>query len=439
MFCMLIVSASLMAQQMTERHRNGVIAKQYTLDKDGNYHGTYTEYSRAGKPIIKQNYFHGELHGIYIGYFDNGTVPAEESVYHKGVRTSHKEWDYFGGKKYLMYSGTWTKEGKLLTEGKRSYDSWSGLGDWIDLAGQLPNGRWYLAGSTKDANYVEQYNGNDTLYVWFDKTKEQFRGKGIDGKGYIYEWDENGTLLKSPEKELAEKLEKVRQDSIATAKKLEEELRIKNELQARQDTLKQLKESFEKTAQLYAQTDSLYYVVLKDCVEAQNINTSHLSSYDRYKAALANQQKSAENQRAHKLYSFFSKYMAKKKKKPVEIELQKMISEASGLEIGVKGQKTKIDNSIRKYIFGNHLVGESLNNDIYYKTTRANSGLYKVDVLERLENMYESKKYDEAKVLYEDMLKVYNEIGEEYANAHKLQLKLIHIMEYCTTNSIKIK
>lgn len=256
-FLMLLVTSSLMSQQITERHRNGRIAKQYSFDKDGNYHGAYTEWFYMGKVVIKKNYSHGKLHGDYIEYFDNGQ-PHREIIYHKGTETSYKEWDYYDGKRYLKRSYTQTNDGKLLTAGmKMHYND-----DWLETAGLLPNGRWSLAGYSKNAEYTERYNGNDTLYVWFDRTKEQFRGKGIDGKGYIYEWDKNGNLLKSPEKDLADKLEKARQDSIATANKLAEELRIKKEkermMQIEQDSILKRQTDYRNLIRLVSITDSLY-------------------------------------------------------------------------------------------------------------------------------------------------------------------------------------
>lgn len=254
---MLFMPLCVMSQVKTEYYRNGNKAKQYSLDKDSSLHGAYTEWGNKGGIVIKANYAHGELHGNYVEYFDNGQ-PYREIIYHKGTETSYKEWDYYDGKRYLKRSYTQTNDGKLLTAGmKMHYND-----DWLETAGQLPNGRWSLAGYSKNAEYTERYNGNDTLYVWFDRTKEQFRGKALDNKGYIYEWDKNGNLLKSPEKDLAEKLERARQDSIAVANKLAEELRIKEIEKAKQDSILKRQTDYQSLIDSIKDTDSLYTDVI---------------------------------------------------------------------------------------------------------------------------------------------------------------------------------
>lgn len=259
---MLLLSVSLTAQVKTTKHWNGVIAKQWSVDTDGNYNGAYAEWTQRGVIIVKSNYLHGELHGNYVSYFDNG-VPSEESTYYKGTLTSQKKYRYFGAKRYLMRSATWLKDGTLLTEGMRLYNDYTGLGDWIDTAGKLPNGYWSLSGYTESANYTEKYNGNDTTYVWFDKTKKQFKGKGIDGKGYFVVYDKDGTLLRSPELTLKIERERIKQDSIVEVNKLIEKQRIAKEKQ--QYLLKKQIEQQNLVAML-CQPDTLYRDVVNKYV-----------------------------------------------------------------------------------------------------------------------------------------------------------------------------
>ncbi len=264
--CTLLISASLSAQTKIERYYNGNPAKQYTLDAQGNYHGAYTEWTIGGKVIMKANYSHGDLHGSYVIYFSNGAA-ERECMYNRGNMTSLKRYEYVGGKRYLMRSETWTTDGQLLTQGMRLHSDYTGLGEWKEYIGKLPNGTWTVGRYTGGA-YEEKYNNNDTVYVWFDRDKASFLGK-IHGSAFVYEYDEEGNVLKSPEKTLTEELERKRQDSITFAVKLAEQRRLEEEQRirkAKQDSILLKRQadyqgfihSVRATDSLYATAISLY-------------------------------------------------------------------------------------------------------------------------------------------------------------------------------------
>lgn len=419
-FCMLIISFA-MAQVKTEKWPNGRIAKQYSLDKNGNYNGSYKEWTYGGKMIMQCNYLHGDLHGNYVEYLGNGTH-GEESVYYKGVKTSHKKYRYFDAKRYLMYSATWDKDGILLTEGKREYSDYSGLGEWFDNAGLLPNGKgkWeaYGYGLIEDADYTEKYVGNDTIYVWYGKAKKQFRGKIIENnngyKSYVLEYDKDGTLLKSPEKDLAEKREKARQDSIAEANKLAEKLRIEREINARKDTIANLKRDREIVSKKYNTTNSLY----KDAINRYVIGKGEES-----------------------LYKFLCNYLTKKKKKEKDVRLQQMIVDVLGIEMNViptKEIKLYTDGSIR-------ITRDNGQQDTLLTSYKCNSINENVELGENRRGTFYIYSVDE---IAEDIDKYTRQKGEYYLpkefrnvlqTVYEKQVKLLDIMRYCNENKITIE
>lgn len=67
--CMLIMPTLLAAQQKIERHWNGQIARMYTLNKNGDYVGSYKEFDNRGRCLVSYNYnSKGEKSGKWIDY-----------------------------------------------------------------------------------------------------------------------------------------------------------------------------------------------------------------------------------------------------------------------------------------------------------------------------------------------------------------------------------
>lgn len=89
-----MLSLQVVAQRtVTNKWSNGRISEQYTINTNGDYHGTFKAFDRQGRLIGKLNYLNGDLHGICVAYFNNGTV-NEQATYYKGIRTSLKVYSY---------------------------------------------------------------------------------------------------------------------------------------------------------------------------------------------------------------------------------------------------------------------------------------------------------------------------------------------------------
>lgn len=92
--CIFMLSLQVVAQRtVTNKWSNGRISEQYTINANGDYHGTFKAFDRQGRLIGKLNYLNGDLHGICVAYFNNGTV-NEQATYYKGIRTSLKVYSY---------------------------------------------------------------------------------------------------------------------------------------------------------------------------------------------------------------------------------------------------------------------------------------------------------------------------------------------------------
>jgi hypothetical protein len=154
-----MLSVQLIAQRtITNKDYRGRVTEQYQINANGDYHGTYTK------------------------YFSNGVI-EELSVYNKGKITSRKTYEYISKIRYLMSDKTWDRKGEILTSKIRPYNYSNGeVGEVIEIAGLLKNGkgRWrYWPGHE---SYTEIYNGNDTVYSWTDRSKSKFNGKFLNGE-----------------------------------------------------------------------------------------------------------------------------------------------------------------------------------------------------------------------------------------------------------------
>ncbi len=221
--CIFMLSLQVVAQRtLTNKWSNGRISEQYTINANGDYHGTFKAFDTQGRLIGKLNYLNGDLHGICVAYFNNGTV-NEQATYYKGIRTSLKVYSYNenGTKRTLVRDATWDKKGRLLT----NTSTVNGV-----TAGKLPNGYWstdyympYHIG-----RYIERYNGNDTIYLWYDKSKKTFEGKEINGV-----FIESEELIKDREDryklaELALANKQAKEDSIIQARRANYDTEVAN-------------------------------------------------------------------------------------------------------------------------------------------------------------------------------------------------------------------
>lgn len=131
---------------------------------------TITLKNHLGKPYEQyQVDANGTKHGFYKKFFKNGFLETD-AVYYKGKEVSSKTYEYYGATRYLMHDITWDRNGKILTAKHRTYIN-GVVSPLNQSAGLLANGkgRWEL--DTYSNEYIEYYNGNDTAYLWKDKTK----------------------------------------------------------------------------------------------------------------------------------------------------------------------------------------------------------------------------------------------------------------------------
>lgn len=138
---------------------------QYQVNANGEYNGFFKSWDTQGRLAGTLNYQHGQLHGMCVTYFENGSI-NEQAEYYQGTQISLKIYAYKDGKRKLVRNATWDRSGNIITDG--------------DNAGKLPNGRWRF-NYPRYGDYSETYNGNDTLYVWDDRAKQRFLGKQFDG------------------------------------------------------------------------------------------------------------------------------------------------------------------------------------------------------------------------------------------------------------------
>lgn len=132
---------------------------------------TITKKSYTGK--IYEQYqvdANGTKNGFYKRFFNNGFLETD-AVYYKGKPISSKTYEYYANVRYLMHDATWDRNGKLLTAKRRDYINGE-VGPLIQTAGLLANGKWSIEKNDYFSSYSEQYKGNDTVYVWKDKTKK---------------------------------------------------------------------------------------------------------------------------------------------------------------------------------------------------------------------------------------------------------------------------
>ncbi|WP_146212754.1 toxin-antitoxin system YwqK family antitoxin, partial [Dysgonomonas alginatilytica] len=217
--CLFMLSLQLFAQRTITKRLCPSCRPyaQYQVNANGDYNGFFTSWDRHGRLAGTLNYQHGQLHGMCVTYFENGSI-NEQAEYYQGTQISLKIYAYEDGKRKLVRNATWDRSGNIITDG--------------DNAGKLPNGRWRF-NYPRYGDYSETYNGNDTLYIWDDRAKQRFLGKYLDG-----------TRVYTKEETMIMK-EQAIQDSISYVMELEEEERLylieEAKEQATQDSIKQVK------------------------------------------------------------------------------------------------------------------------------------------------------------------------------------------------------
>lgn len=244
-------------------------------------------YASAQKTITKRGYdgkpyeqyqvdANGTYHGFYKRFFDNGFLETD-AIYYKGTQISSKTYEYYGKIRYLMYDVTWDRKGKVLTSKQRMVNYSTGdVGELIQKQGLLPNGNglWFY-NYFVDKSYTEQYKGNDTSYVWVDKTKKQFIGKYLNDERVLTKDELKAKLAEDLAYEAEEKV-KAKQDSIRNAKLNEEKLlndKIRDQqFQARLDEETKRLDSISASKQFVIVTDALYTKLLKDYYDGDEAN-----------------------------------------------------------------------------------------------------------------------------------------------------------------------
>jgi hypothetical protein len=394
---MLLVTSSLMSQVQTEKHRNGRIARQYTLNKNGDYIGSYKEFDNQGRCLVSYNYnSKGEKTGEWIDYaYQNKPAKIIKYSTTGGILLSEVKYEYdltvTPMKQVMTYKMICDKNGEKLEEWL--YEFGRGLFKYYE---KTQKGKSFRAAEDFSI-YLEQYNGNDTVYAWHDfertESKQHFAGKRLNSD-WIIKYDKEGNVMYD---KIAIERERFLKDSIVTANKLAEELRIKEERQAREDTIANLKQNYENALELYIKNDSLYIDALNKYVVDKNEQT---------------------------LYLFLHNYLTKKKKKQHEIQLQQMIIDLETYD-KYKNANTKTN-------------GKNLKSDVGRKLSNVEHNM-------RRNYSYPSDNMTAEEFRYAKELAEYNGIKEAYIieEQHQCifdkQAKLIAIMEYCDKNKIVIK
>jgi hypothetical protein len=173
----------------------GVIAEVYTLDLNGNLHGTYKTYYSTGLPNTFKTYSHGVLNGPLKSWYENGALEYDD-LYQDGICIHSKTYEskYINGhnKMTLTLDEIHDNNDNVL-----SYSSWNDDKQMLEQTiGTLQNGgNWKYINSNEDGmEYQEEYPKNDTIYIWWNKNKINFKGKQINGT-YSIKYAIDGSVL----------------------------------------------------------------------------------------------------------------------------------------------------------------------------------------------------------------------------------------------------
>lgn len=197
-FLFALLNANIMFAQINQtitKYKGGK-KEVYTLDAQGNFHGEYKIYDLSSDFLyMSKMYNHGTLDGLLKTWYSNGAL-ASDDLYQNGIQIVSKTYEskFINGQKKMMLTlyATNDKNGNTL-----SYSSWNDdENKLVQTIGQLQNGgNWKYINSNEDGmEYQEEYPKNDTIYIWWNKNKLNFKGKNINGT-YCVKYAKDGSIL----------------------------------------------------------------------------------------------------------------------------------------------------------------------------------------------------------------------------------------------------
>lgn len=197
LFFLLNMNIMLAQKPHTITKYTGGMKEVYTLDAQGNYHGEYKIYDLSSDLLyMSKMYNHGTLDGVLKRYNSNGAL-RDEMIYQNGICVDNKTWEtrFIDGhpKMTLTFEEIRNKNDSLL-----SYSDWSDdENKLVQSIGRLPNGgvwRYIRVSEIEGTEYQEEYPKNDTIYIWWNKNKINFKGKQINGV-YSVKYAKDGSIL----------------------------------------------------------------------------------------------------------------------------------------------------------------------------------------------------------------------------------------------------
>ena len=160
-------------QQEKTYHDNGKIHETYTVDKEGQRHGTFKRYSIDGALYEIANYDHGKLQGERQIYYPDGQVEITEQYDADQLNGPYKRFHPNGN---LMFEATYSNN--VIQQQTKAYFENGALKEEVTFDGNMENGpftEYYLNGQVHwKGNYK---NGDNEV-------------------GLLEEYDESGTLIK---------------------------------------------------------------------------------------------------------------------------------------------------------------------------------------------------------------------------------------------------
>lgn len=201
LLCSVAVTAM---SSLAQRHEVTDYVDNY-YDSDGNRHGYcklfFAPHIAYKKIMSEGNWVHGVQDGIHKNYAGPGVIESQ-LTYKMGKTIHEKHWDWVavnGNRirhvvREVQYNQDGSKKLKKL--------EWNPKTSSLEMTyGPLPSGKGYFSTDTypldgeDQPRYSEKYNGNDTTYTWFDKSKSVLAEKRIQDKNFRIAYDRSGNII----------------------------------------------------------------------------------------------------------------------------------------------------------------------------------------------------------------------------------------------------
>lgn len=174
-------------------------------DADGNRHGYcklfFAPHLAYKKVSSEGNWVHGVKDGIHKNYTSPGVIESQYTyVMGKPIHEKHWDWVILNGDRVrrVIRETEYNKDGSKIIKKLEWNPKTSEL---VTTYGPLPNGKGYFSTSIYPLDgedlprYSEKYNGNDTTYTWFDKSKSILAEKTIIEKNFRISYDTSGNII----------------------------------------------------------------------------------------------------------------------------------------------------------------------------------------------------------------------------------------------------